>query len=74
MDLFRWSTPIFGTEREKGEVLDPQFGTVLHDRTHRFDPAPVPLDSGQTPRLSPAAITVHDDRDMARDLANIRYR
>lgn len=74
MDLFRRTAPIFGTEREKREVLDPQFSAMLHDRTHRFNPAPVPLDSGQTPRLSPAAITVHDDRDMARDLANIRYR
>ena len=56
--------PVFlgkGVYRHKGHAQGPAFA---HQGAHRLGPGPVPLAPGQPPPLRPAAVAVHDHRNV----------
>ena len=65
--------PVLPAEDVEREHLDPLVGRDAHHRPDRLDPLDVASDGRQPPGGSPAAVAVHDDRDMSR-MATARQR
>ena len=72
-DLFRRAAPVLAREREQREVVDAALDAGADDAAHRLDALAVTGDARQQPLLRPAPVAVHDDRDVARDVAGRRY-
>ena len=66
-DLLGRATPVLAREREQREEFDIALDAGEDDRPHGLDAAAVTGDTGQHPLLRPAAVAVHDDRDVARN-------
>ena len=56
--------PVFRRERVKREILDAEFTGGTDDGAGGFGALPVAFDAWQTALLRPAAIAVHDDRNV----------
>src|SRR4029453_3360688 len=71
-DLSRWTLPVVCGERIQREHVDPECGRRLH---HPADP-PRALFVANQPRMaegvSPAAVAVHDDRDVHHASRSVR--
>src|SRR3712207_1846308 len=65
-DLLSRTPPVFGGEAVDSQIPDPQGSRRAHGPADRLDPAPVPLEAGQAPLSSPAAIPIHDDGNVGR--------
>ena len=65
-NLIRRSVPVLGGEGVRGEVLDSDLNGPLDHVEERSFTASVALGTWQVPRLRPAAIAIHHDRDMSR--------
>ncbi len=60
------TVPILGGKRVKREIFDAEFAGGADDFARGIRAAPVALDARQVARLRPAAVAVHDHRDVAR--------
>ena len=65
-NLIRRSAPVLGGKGVRGEVLDSDLNGPLDHVEERSFTAGVALGTWQVPRLRPAAIAIHHDRDMSR--------
>ena len=65
-NLIRRSVPVLGGKGVRGEVLDSDLNGPLDDVEERSFTAGMALGTWQVPRLRPAAIAIHHDRDMSR--------
>src|SRR5213075_2166907 len=72
--FFLRPAPVLAREREEREVLDAVADARLHDLAHRLDTLAMPADAREEALLRPAAIAVHDDGDVARDLRGFGNR
>jgi hypothetical protein len=61
--------PVLAGEREQRQVLDAALDRRADDRPHGLDALAVPGHARQQPLLGPAAVAVHDDRDVPRNAA-----
>ena len=59
--------PVFRGKCVEGQELDLQFAATFDAGAHRVGALLVALDSRQSAVLRPAAVAVHDDRDVARN-------
>ena len=66
-DLGRRATPVVGGEREEREDVDPLLHRRLDHAPHGPNPRPVPLRPREAALLCPAAVPVHNDRDVKPD-------
>ena len=64
--LFAWTFPVFGGEGEKGQALDAEFGAGGGDSANSTCAAAVSFHAWQAAFRGPAAISVHNDRDVTR--------
>jgi len=71
--FFHGPAPVFGAEREKRQIFDARARARLDGRTHRIDAARMARYARQTSLRRPAAVAVHDDRDVARNGCDIGY-
>ena len=65
-NLIRRSVPVLGGKGVRGEVLDSDLNGPLDHVEERSFTAGMALGTWQVPRLRPAAIAIHHDRDMSR--------
>jgi len=63
-NLIRRAVPVLGGKGVRGEVLDSDLNGPLDHVEERSFTASVALGTWQVPRLRPAAIAIHHDRDM----------
>ena len=63
-NLIRRAVPVLGGKGVRGEVLDSDLNGPLDHVEERSFTAGVALGTWQVPRLRPAAIAIHHDRDM----------
>ena len=68
------SLPVLGAEGVEGEDVDAGVVAGLHDPPYRPHTGPMTGDPWQVSSLGPAAVAVHDDADMARQLRAGRRR
>ena len=66
-DFVGRAPPVLAGEREQRQELDVELDAGKDDGAHRLDAPPVAGDPRQHALLRPAAVAVHDDRDVARD-------
>ena len=59
--------PVLGRESVEGEELDPQIAAAFDAGADGVGAFFVAFDPGQAAFLGPAAVAIHDDRDVARD-------
>ena len=71
LDLLGRPRPVLGRERVDGERLDAKVDRRLDRARGARAPARWPA-ARQAAALGPAAVAVHDDRDRARDLGQVR--
>src|SRR5581483_11294192 len=67
VDLQARTEPVLFGERVDGEHRDARAQGRVDGALERRDPAAVAFERRETVLLSPAAVAVHDDRDVARD-------
>ena len=65
-NLIRRAVPVLGGKGVRGEVLDSDLNGPLDHVEERSFTAGMALGTWQVPRLRPAAIAIHHDRDMSR--------
>src|SRR6516162_5917527 len=65
-DLAGVPLPILGREGVQGEVGQPDLQGAVDDLVQGLDTRAVSLGTRQAALLSPAAVTVHNDRDVPR--------
>src|SRR5215213_6551978 len=65
-DLLRRARPVLGRERVDGQLLDAELDGVAQPRLHDVGAGLVPRERGLPPALRPTAVSVGDDRDVAR--------
>jgi hypothetical protein len=73
LHFVRRTPPVLAAEGEKREVLDALVHTRLHGRAHGLEAALVTGHAREETLLRPASVAVHDDRDVARDVALVGY-
>ena len=56
--------PVFGRKGEYCQIFDGKIRASLDDFTHPFGPGMMAQQSGPAAHLRPAAIAIHDDRDV----------
>jgi len=61
------SPPVLGREGIDREDLHAELVARVHRALDRLDPRPVAVVDRAAPRAGPAAVAVHDDRDVMRD-------
>ena len=66
-DLFGAALPVLRRESVEGQNLDAVGDRRLHRAPHRLGARLVPGDARTPALLRPAAVPVHDDRDVTRD-------
>ncbi len=66
VDLVLGALPVLAAEGVERQAVEPQRLDLADQSAHRLDPALVADRAWQMPPLGPAAIAIHDDRDMAR--------
>jgi hypothetical protein len=64
-DLLARTPPVFAAESKQGERLDTLVNARLDHPAHRLDALAVTNGARQHARTCPAAVTIHDDGDMA---------
>ena len=64
-NLIRRPIPVLGGEGVERETGNPRFPGAGDDFFSRHRPLPVPLQPGKAALLRPAAVAVHDNRDMS---------
>jgi len=64
VDLRGRPLPVLRGEGVERQIGDAQLLRPLDGAAHRFGPALMPRDARQAPGLRPAAVAVHDDRDV----------
>jgi len=62
--LFIRSVPVLFTKSEEGESRDSDSSAVPNDSSDRFCTFPMPFRTRLVTRLSPTAVTVHDDSEV----------
>src|SRR3972149_2660129 len=62
--LFLRAGPVLGGEGEEGQAADAVVMKALNDRPYIPGAGPVALVPGQSPRLGPTAVAIHDDSYM----------
>src|SRR5262249_26383010 len=67
--FLRRAAPVLGTEGEQREELDAALGAGAHRGAHGVGAGAMAGHARQQPRLRPAAVAVHDDRDVPRHVA-----
>jgi len=73
-DLLGGAFPVFDREGVEGDVADADGAGGIDDRADCLDAAAVSLQPGKAARLGPAAVAVHDDGNVLRDLAGCGRR
>src|SRR5207253_2389740 len=71
VDFFGGPFPIFSAEAIEGELFDAEPATFLDGTANAADAFEVALDAFLAAFLGPAAVAIHDDGDMARQLRGI---
>ena len=66
-DLRRRAVPVFLGEREQRQDFDARLDRAFDRFAHRLHPGPVTERARQPAFIGPAAVAVHDDRDVARN-------
>jgi hypothetical protein len=74
IDFFLRPFPVLYAERIQSQVFDADFDAVDSGFFDRFSALLMPPESGQVLFCGPSAITVHDNRDMARHLGGIHTK
>ena len=64
LDLGGRARPVLRGEAEQRQVADAEVGRRRDGPADGLDPAPMAFAARQAPRLRPAAVAIHDDRDM----------
>src|SRR5581483_7423106 len=67
IDLRRRTRPVLGGKAEQRQVADAEVERGAHRPAHRLDAAAMALAPRQAARRRPAAVAVHDDRNVARN-------
>ena len=67
-DLVVGASPVLAAERVQGQDTDAATDRVTEHAADRFDTGAMAIELGQLPLARPAAIAVHDDRDVARQV------
>src|SRR5437762_6551008 len=70
-DLEARPLPVLDREGVKGQCVELQTGAALDDLAHRRDARAVPLDARKAALPRPAAVAVHDDRDVPRKAGEV---
>ena len=65
-DLLGRARPVLDREGIDREIVDAELDRGAHRPAQRLDAAPVALEARQAARRRPAAVAVHDQRDMTR--------
>ena len=63
--------PVFNREGIKRQNRNAKLGRTLHHLSHGVDTGTMPSDARQAPLSGPAAIAVHDDRDVGRQSGSV---
>ena len=67
-DFLHRPAPVLGGKAVDREPADIELDRGTHGAPQRFDATPMPLEPRQAALRGPAAVAVHDDRHMARDV------
>ena len=70
--LVRRPAPVLGREAVDGQEAHVMVDRRPHGAAQRLDAAPVAFETGQSTRLGPAAVAVHDDADVRGRLVGAR--
>jgi hypothetical protein len=74
-DFLAGAAPVLAAEGEQGQGFDTPFHALTDAHPHRLDASLVAGLAWQAARLSPAAVAIHDDRDVTRRRhATVRFR
>jgi hypothetical protein len=72
--VIRKSFPIFGAEAIEGELADAEPAAFFDGAANTGDALQMPVNALLAALLGPAAIAIHDDGDMVRQLGGIKPR
>ena len=64
-DFVLGSCPVFAAESEQCQVFNAPLCCGFHGRTNRFDTGPMARVTRLFPALRPAAVAIHDDRNVS---------
>ena len=72
VDLVLWTIPVFGGKRIGRKDVDAQTHACGNDLAQGDDTGLVSLGAGKTARRGPTTVTVHDARNMMRNLIEVK--